>query len=69
MAVYSADNGDRGRVFLDGVELKHVIEVDTCASYAVYSPMDEDGDLILDYIRQEVVLACAFGDIKFIPNE
>lgn len=46
---YTVENtsavGRHKRVFVDGVELRNVIECDTSEGYATYHPTDENGNL------------------------
>ena len=46
---YTVENtsaiGKYKRVFVDGVELNSVIECDTSEGYAIYHPVDENGNL------------------------
>lgn len=46
---YTADNtvriGKPKKCFVDGVEIRNVIECDTSEGYAIYHLVDEDGNL------------------------
>lgn len=46
---YTVENtseiGNPKRVFVDGAEINNVIECDTEEGYAIFHPVDENGDL------------------------
>ncbi len=48
---YTVENtveiGKPKRVFVDGVEINNVIECDTEEGYAIFHPVDEDGNFFL----------------------
>lgn len=58
---YTVENtsavGKHKRVFVDGVEISNVIECDTNEGYAVYHPIDTNGNLRIceDYLATETI--------------
>jgi hypothetical protein len=65
MKVYNASNGDRGRVWLDGIERNDVVECSEEGRYIIKNKRDADGHLVLNASRTFLETETLYGDVFF----
>jgi hypothetical protein len=65
MKVYNASNGDRGRVWLDGIERNDVLECSEEGRYIIKYIRDESGQIKLNASRDAAETETLVGDVFF----
>lgn len=64
---FSADEGDRGRVYLNGIEISHVVIANEKERYLVRLKTDENGHVMLNDEETDVVRERITGTVVFEP--